>query len=157
MNIPNSKLYPAEVIAIAAGVSARTIHRLAVRQGWKRGANGNEFGYLPPRALLVKCRRLMRRVPPRGGLQLSGLTAARRAEALRIVHRLFCCLLLVSALDAGEAREAALIRVAQLGSFACSPRSLRRWTARLEKLGVSGLAENKRGRVGAKPGGQSRE
>ncbi len=151
MNLSQSELYPAAIIAMAAGVSARTIHRHAVREGWKRGANGNEFGYLPPRALLAKCRRLMRRVPPRG-LQIEGLTQERRAEALRVSRRMDACLLLAAALDAGEGRERALVRVAHIANFPCSARSLRRWFNAFEEHGVAGLAERKRGRVGAKPG-----
>jgi len=143
--------YPAAIIAIAAGVSGRTIHRRAASERWKVRTNGNEFNFIPPRPLLAQCRRLHRLVKPRG-LQIDGLTHERRAEAFRVARRMDACLLLASEIDAGEGREAALIRVAHVANFTCSARSLRRWFAKFERFGVAGLAENKRGRVGAKPG-----
>jgi hypothetical protein len=139
--------FPAAIIAIAAGVSTRTVHRRAARGRWARRVNGNEFDFQPPRPLLAKCRKLTQLARPRG-LQVAGFTPERRAEMLRAVHRLFACMLLASALDAGGGREAALRRVAHVTSFKCSARSLRRWFGAVESLGIVGLSEHKRGVVG---------
>jgi hypothetical protein len=145
------QFFPAAVIAIAAGVSSLQVRRRAARERWARRVNGNAHHFIPPRPILARCRQLLRRGKPRG-LQVAPLTPERRAESLRLAHRMFACLMLASALDTGCATELALIRVAHLVSFNCSATSLRRWFQRFEKHGVSGLAENKLGRVGRKKG-----
>jgi len=142
--------FPAAVIAAAAGGCKRTAIRRALRENWQRGFNGNQFVFEPPRKLLAKCRAIARLVEPRG-LRPSALIPARRAELMRASNRLFACLMLASALDAGESHERALVRVAHVATFKCSARSLRRWFTALESQGIAGLAERKRGRVGRKP------
>lgn len=142
--------FPAAIIAAAAGTYKRAVTRRAEKENWRRKFNGNQFLFAPPRKLLAKCRAIARLVEPRG-LRPSALTPARRAELMRASNRLLACLMLASALDAGEPHEIALRRVAHVASFKCSARSLRRWFSELESKGIAGLSENKRGVVGRKP------
>jgi len=151
MTVPSHQdFFGAALIALAARISKKTVHRRAAREGWRRRQDGNAFVYQVPRALLGKCLALAGESGPRG---LSGetVTPERRAEALRIVHRLLACLLLGSAIEAGSPHESSLNRVARVASFRCSPRSLRRWFKAFAARGTAGLAERKRGRVGRKP------
>jgi len=149
------------VIAIAANVHSRTVLRRAKRERWPRKRRGNALLFQPPRSLRAECAELDRVISTTraayapgcsDGLRSDRITPARRSEAVRLANRIAGVLALAKALDTGEGREAALVRVAQTADRP-SPRSLRRWFHLFEQGGVAGLVEQKRGRPATKPGG----
>lgn len=53
--------------------------------------------------------------------------------------------------EAGVAREAAIVRASRAFRFSASPSALRRWERAYEAFGFLGLVEHKAGAVGRKP------
>ena len=164
MNRPPHHFFSAGVISLAANCHARTVIRRARRERWPRKRSGNMFLFQPPRALRGECAELDQMISHlrtddspgyTGGLRRDRISPARRAEAVRLANRIAGVLALARALDTGEGREAALVRVAQAASFKCSARQLRRWFNGFEKGGLAGLVEQKRGRPAANPARQT--
>ena len=141
--------FPAALIAVALDTYKRSVHRQAARENWPRRRSGNQFLLRPPPKSLGRCRRLARLLKPRG-LRAEIITPERRAEALRVVHRLTAVMVLAATVETGTPHEQALRQVSHLFTLKISTASLRRWTRRFTDSGVAGLAELKRGRSGRK-------
>ena len=146
MNLVPNNYFRVALIARAACVGKKRIHRQAARERWPRKRCANAFVFQPPRELLGKCRKLAAATvafPER-------LSQPLLFESLRVAFRWVGCLLLAQAIQVREPRELALRHIAEQMDFKISPTSLRRNFLRFAALGVTGLAERKRGRVGRK-------
>ena len=151
--------FAANVIARAAGVSAKTIHRRAASEGWPAKQSGNRFDYVPPASIAVL---LTAPAPESAGpdARLSFTALALNDEAKAKVHARLAAVEHHAALIAdGQPVEAALIAtVSHLASALCplpsaflfSTSSLRRWLAAHAQFGINGLVEQKQGRSGRK-------
>lgn len=142
-----AQFHSARSLAKAAELSAKTIHRLARRENWRRRQIGNRYEYVAPRRLL-------------GGRQLPKETARavfppsipspERYRLRRAWLRFEALTELRLMTESGTPVEQALADVARGHTFHVSPSSLRQWAARLASRGVAGLGEDKLGRVGRK-------
>ena len=139
--MPAPEFETAQVLAAIFGVSTKTIHRRALREGWAVRFVKNRLFYAVPRGSGSS---------PGNPFPLS-ITDARRAELRRVRWRFEALDELERRVSSGVGAEAALSQVADLVRFQCSASSLRRWQKAFASFGLVGLLDHKLGRSGRKP------
>lgn len=143
--------FPVHLIARAAGLSAKTIHRRALREFWPGRVLGNRHHFQPPDELLAACQQLANGP---GASFLDFQVADRdRAEFGRITARFNALCEAAGLIASGLGIERAL-RVTAI-KFGTSASQLRVWAGEFARAGIAGLLEHKRGRVGRKAKGPS--
>lgn len=136
--------FRARALAKIARVSAKTIHRLAMRECWPRRVIGNRFEYSPSPAWRAGYRRI---ASARASVPCPGISPqGSHRQAILAFLRWHCLAELAQLRAAGVPVEISLVRTAAAFRFKVSPTSLRRWDAAFCQRGVLGLLERKRGR-----------
>ena len=135
--------FPARAISTAIGVSAKTVHRRAQRDGWRKYQRGYRVDYVVPRSLRLDYQALA--TAPAIFYQERTLRELKRAVAV-----------LGFALEMrrnphGGIERALKVTAANFRHLTkFSPHALRRWVSAVERGGLPALQEHKVGHVGRK-------
>ena len=138
--------FPADAIAEVAGLSPKTIHRLAKKEGWPVAfGKGIQLLYRPPERFRVGLTGAAEYAPAWGAIsnprRIDGLRASLKFSALCECDRL---------IQSGVGIEEALAAVESAFTFKCSISSLRRWQEAYANDGYPGLLDHRPGRSGRK-------
>jgi hypothetical protein len=144
--------FRAAQIAKVAALHARTIKRLAKKQGWQYRRRGNALEFVPPAALRAKCQAALSEISAKV-LDGFNITVSDQAAVSRAFHRFAALSALDSQIKQGQSVETALLTVAP--AFNVSVSGLRRWLKHFIASGFAGLLEQRRGRSGRKPKAQA--
>ena len=141
---PEPQFHCARELARLAGRSAKTIHRMAMREGWQFVQRGNRRLYVAPERLIGSPAPAS---SAPAALRLA-ISPSDRALFRRAALRFLALLEMEAAVSAGQTIEQAIQELSDSFHFSCSPSALRRWAQTFAQEGFAGLLEHKRGRVG---------
>jgi len=139
--------FPAEAIAEAAGLSSKTIHRLAKKENWPLAfGKGLKLLYSPPERYRVGLTGAAEQMPAAA----RGISNSKRWDGLRASLKFAALCELDRLVQMGVGVEEALATVEAAFTFECSVSSLRRWQAAYASEGFPGLLDRRPGRSGRK-------
>lgn len=145
------------MIAAALGLTKKTIHARALREGWPWCQNGNRYEYQPPDDLVARCLSLApgQGTGPTITVRFPDLAHSSKARATVLWREQAVQAVLILLAERRSPIAKAHARAAVVADFssqlAISIRSLERWEVLYHQFGLDGLVDQKRGRVGKKP------